>query len=271
MAMARALSEFKRGKDYLLCVDSDGCAIDSMNIKHIECFGPCFADEWQPQNREAALARWNEINLFSRTRGINRFKALAIILCELYPGDEGCAAFKRWTERAPELSERAVEEAAKSGGEVFKRALAWSRATNRCIDALPAEGKVAFRGVRQALADARVHFDIAIVSSANYSAVSEEWERCGLLALADCITTQRDGSKAHCISELIKRGYPPAKVVMVGDAPGDLDAAEENGVNFYPILVGREEESWQNITAVLNGLLNGTRINLKEQFIKNLS
>ncbi len=25
---------------------------------------------------------------------------------------------------------------------------------------------------------------------------------------------------------------------MVGDAPGDRDAAEKNGVRFYPILVG---------------------------------
>lgn len=32
---------------------------------------------------------------------------------------------------------------------------------------------------------------------------------------------------------------------MVGDAPGDRDAAEKNGVRFYPILVGHEGESWE--------------------------
>ena len=33
---------------------------------------------------------------------------------------------------------------------------------------------------------------------------------------------------------------------MVGDAPGDRDAAFSNGVWFYPIVVGKEEISWKN-------------------------
>ena len=28
------LQTFKKSKDFLVCIDSDGCAIDSMNIKH---------------------------------------------------------------------------------------------------------------------------------------------------------------------------------------------------------------------------------------------
>ena len=43
--MAHSLHEFVRCKPFLLCVDSDGCAMDTMNIKHFRCFGPCFADE----------------------------------------------------------------------------------------------------------------------------------------------------------------------------------------------------------------------------------
>ena len=34
---------------------------------------------------------------------------------------------------------------------------------------------------------------------------------------------------------------------MVGDAPGDRDAAWENGVFFYPILVRHEAESWEEL------------------------
>ena len=34
---------------------------------------------------------------------------------------------------------------------------------------------------------------------------------------------------------------------MVGDSPGDLAAAEQNQVSFYPILVGKETESWKNL------------------------
>ena len=32
---------------------------------------------------------------------------------------------------------------------------------------------------------------------------------------------------------------------MVGDAPGDCNAARANGVLFYPIDPGYEDESWQ--------------------------
>ena len=39
---------------------------------------------------------------------------------------------------------------------------------------------------------------------------------------------------------------------MIGDAPGDLEAAKNNGVHFYPILYGKEKESWSNL---INGVL----------------
>ena len=32
--------EFTRKHDYLICVDSDGCAMDTMDSKHMLCFGP---------------------------------------------------------------------------------------------------------------------------------------------------------------------------------------------------------------------------------------
>ena len=34
---------------------------------------------------------------------------------------------------------------------------------------------------------------------------------------------------------------------MVGDAPGDHSAAQGNGVLFYPIIPGREVESWNHL------------------------
>ena len=37
---------FERKHDYLVCVDSDGCVMDTMNCKHFNCFGPCMVTEW---------------------------------------------------------------------------------------------------------------------------------------------------------------------------------------------------------------------------------
>lgn len=272
--MAHSLHEFVRRKPFLLCVDSDGCAMDTMNIKHFRCFGPCFADEWGlGAGRDAALNRWNEINLFSMTRGVNRFLGLAQILTELFPDDQNVAAFSRWAQTSKELSERAVEAHA-AENPVFSKALSWSRAVNKAIGELTDEEKTAFGGVREVLQEAHKSFDIAVVSSANYAAVEEEWVRCGLLAHVDVLTTQQDGSKAHCIAELLKKGYAPQSTVMCGDAPGDERAAAENGVHFYPILVRGEEASWSSLPAFLalvrRGEAAGEEAHLKTAFLRNL-
>lgn len=205
--MAAELKNYKKNKQFLLCVDSDGCAMDTMNIKHFNCFGPCFVQAWEiTENVESVLERWNEINLFELTRGINRFLGFARLARELYPNDEDIKAFESWTRAAKELSEKAVfEEWKKTGNHVFERAYEWSKAVNKAIVSLPEESKIPFEGVRDGLKNASKNFDIAIVSSANYAAVTEEWERCELLQLTDAVTTQQDGSKAHCIAELIKK------------------------------------------------------------------
>lgn len=243
------LQEFSKQKAFLVCVDSDGCAMDTMDVKHFRCFGPCMVEEWQLNPwREEILTRWNEINLYTMTRGINRFKGLAMALTEInaryapIPGVEELAA---WAVSAPELSNGALAEAVKTAkGPALAKALAWSQAVNQSINALPESEKKPFAGVAEALAAAHTAADVAVVSSANREAVEEEWARCGLLPSVDVLCCQDSGSKAACIEQLKAKGYAPDHILMVGDAPGDRDAAEKNGVYFYPILVRHEAESW---------------------------
>ena len=79
--------------------------MDTMNIKHIRCFGPCMVDEWGfDARRKAILDRWNVINLYSGTRGINRFKGLAMALDEInaqYTPIDGIAEPVDWADKAP--------------------------------------------------------------------------------------------------------------------------------------------------------------------------
>ncbi len=271
-------------KKYLVCVDSDGCAMDTMNCKHFQCFGPCMVAEWNlEQWKEPILQRWNEINLFQMTRGINRFKGLAMALREInekYTPIEGITALVDWAEHAPALSNDALETAAAehqdaAGKACLMKALSWSKAVNAAIVALPEEVKIPFEGAKEGLAAAKAMADVAVVSSANRDAVVEEWEKHGLLPYTDELLTQDKGSKAHCIGMMLERGYDPACVVMVGDAPGDCDAAEKNGVWFFPILVNQEKESWAEFQEIaLPRLQNGTYAEYQEQkkkeFIKNL-
>ncbi len=278
----KGFSDFKKSKDFLVCVDSDGCAMDTMDIKHFNCFGPCMVDEWELSLwRDEILARWNDINLYTITRGINRFKGLAMALSEInekYRTIDGVDELQKWADTAPELSNGALEAiiAERPEAKVFAKALSWSKAVNLAITRLPNEAKLPFPLAKEALEQAHRYADVAIVSSANLTAVLEEWEQHGLLDHVDVVMSQNDGSKAFCISRLLELGYNNINVVMCGDAPGDLAAAEKNGVYFYPILVKRERESWEEfISTGLDHLMDGSfggeyQAKKREEFFKNL-
>lgn len=276
------LKNYKKQKEYLICVDSDGCAMDTMDIKHILCFGPCMVDEWGLDAwREPILKRWNDINLYTITRGINRFKGLAKALDEInsqYTRIDEIEQLVAWAEISPELSNAALEREIEANPEVaiFKKALSWSIAVNKAINALPDDKKLPFELAREALEFAHRYADVAIVSSANLDAVLEEWEKYHLLEHTDIVLAQNSGSKAFCIGELLKHGYDRNKVLMCGDALGDMQAAEKNGVYYYPILVKNEKASWQEfMDKGLEKLLDGTyageyQATKRKQFLKNL-
>lgn len=275
------VENFVKKKEFLLCVDSDGCAMDTMDIKHFKCFGPCMVEEWGLEEwEEEILTRWNEINLYTMTRGINRFKGLAMALLEInerYTAIEDVELLSKWVEESNELSNAAVSRQIQACDSiVFKKALSWSQKVNEAINALPFEVKKPFEGVKEALEYAHQFVDVAIVSSANYEAVMEEWELYGLLEHVDVVMAQNVGSKAFCIGEMLKKGYDKDKVLMTGDAPGDLDAAKKNDVFYYPILVRKEKQSWDEfketaVSKLLNGEYGGEYQKLKtEQFLTNL-
>ena len=82
---------------YLVGIDSDGCAFDSMEVKHKECFIPNTINTYNLQGvskyaREAA----EFVNLYSKSRGINRFPALVETL--------------EWLQRRPEVKARGIED-----------------------------------------------------------------------------------------------------------------------------------------------------------------
>lgn len=244
------LDEFKPKKKYVVCIDSDGCAMDTMNTKHFKCFGPCMVKEWNLDRwADEILVRWNEMNLYSATRGINRFKGLALALKEVdakYAPIVGVNELVQWTMNADELSNQSVEKMIEINP-IFKKALNWSKAVNLAITKLPEDEMQPFPFAKEAIALMHKQADIVIVSSANPEAVKEEWVKFGFMEYVDCMCAQDVGSKAFCIGEILKKGYLKEHVLMCGDAPGDDMAAEENGVLFYPILVKREVESWKNL------------------------
>lgn len=281
--MANEFDIYKKKKQFLVCVDSDGCAIDSMDIKHINCFGPRMVEQWELFSwKDSILSRWNDINLYTLTRGINRFKGLLMALKEIdaqYKKIDDLESLEKWVTTTNELSNNSLQKAIDENQDsiCLKKALSWSNAVNASIKELPKEQVLPYEMVKEALEFAHLKADVAIVSSANLGAVMEEWERHNLLEHTDIVLAQNAGSKSYCIKKLLEKGYEQDCVVMCGDALGDLEAAKENGVFYYPILVKHEKESWvEFIEKGFNHLISKTysgeyqKLKIKE-FMDNLS
>ena len=274
------IGKFTPKKRLLLCVDSDGCVMDTMTPKHKLCFGPLMIKEWSLHEHEKELLKlWNEVNLYSPTRGVNRFRGLALVLKEVnaeYRPIVGIGNLLYWSE-SDELSEESLMRKIEANQEVtiFKKALAWSRAVNRASAELEEGILHPFSGASKALGHARFFADVAVVSSASPDALQSEWSRHKLAELADLMLSQNTGSKARCVSELLAKGYNKKCVLMCGDSMGDLYAAEQNGIYFYPVLAGREEESWENFSGAFDAFMDGNYAEiekeLKENFISNLN
>ena len=250
--MSDIFNSFTKKKDFLVCIDSDGCAMDTMNSKHFYCFGPCMIEEWELTPwKDEVQKRWNEVNLYTMTRGINRFKGLSMVLNEVnqkYKKIEGIEELSAWTNEAKELSNNSlIQKIKESDSAMLKQVLEWSIKVNQMVEKLPESEKKPFGGVMEGLQAIHQKADIAIVSSANQDAIEKEWEDHGLLQYTDILLSQDCGSKAYCIERLLEKGYKKEKVLMIGDAPGDRDAAGVNGVLYFPILVKKECDSWNRL------------------------
>lgn len=272
---------FEKQNDFLVCVDSDGCAMDTMDIKHERFFGPFSADVFGIEDRETYLEDWNRINLFSSTRGVNRFKALVMALQNAQKRGEDVGditALTEWAETASSLSNGAIEEILKNTpSEDFEKTLDWSQRVNHAIETELVGEDHPFEGAKDGLAAITKLTDVAIVSSANKEAVESEWERHELLDSVDAFYAQDRGTKAEAIADLLTKGYEKKHVLMVGDAPGDEAAAEKNGVYFFPILFGQEKACWDRLVneampKLLNGEFTGEyQATLKKDFHELLS
>lgn len=236
----------------LVCIDSDGCAFDTMEIKHKECFCPATILVWglQPISKYARQA-WEYTNLYSKDRGRSRFHEILLVFDLLETREEvraygftlpDIAPLRRWVETSPVLNNEDLAKHAASDP-VLGRALDWSLEMNRRVAEM-VQGIAPFPGVRESLELLEKEADIAIVSATPREALSREWSEHGLLRHIRQLCAQEDGSKGECIRAL-SRHYGEGQVLMIGDAPGDREAAHQNGALFYPILPGEELASWR--------------------------
>ena len=249
------LRNFRQTHDFFVGIDSDGCAFDTMEVKHKECFIPKIIQYYglaavSKYAREAA----EFVNLYSHWRGVNRFPALTTTYDLLADRPEvtrrgfelaPLKGLRDWIGRETKLANPTLKaEVARTGDPDLKLALDWSEAVNRAVGEVVREVPP-FPYVRESIEKMAGKADVMVVSATPGEALQREWQEHGLAEHVALIAGQELGSKKEHLNLSTSGRYDKARVLMIGDAPGDRAAAEANGVLFYPIDPGREDESWQ--------------------------
>jgi phosphoglycolate phosphatase-like HAD superfamily hydrolase len=240
-------------QDYLVGIDSDGCAFDTMELKHKECFIPNTINYFELQGvskyaREAA----EFVNLYSKSRGVNRFPALIESLEWLQRRPEVRArgiqvtipqSLRDWVKRETKLANPALKvEVERNGDAGLKRTLEWSEAVNRAVAGM-VRGVPPFPFVRESIEKLTERADVIVVSATPQEALEREWTEHGLAEHVAAICGQEVGTKKEHLNVASK--YATGHTLMIGDAPGDFNAAQANNALFFPINPGAEEASWE--------------------------
>lgn len=245
------LKEYTKKHDFLVCIDSDGCAFDTMEIKHKECFCPVTIREWGVQMLSSYVRdAWEYANLYSKTRGVNRYATLVQTFemvakrkeVQAYPPVlPDLTSLKEFLARNSSPSLTTLKE--NSDDPVLKKTLEWSLAINeevaRTVHNIPP-----FPFVRESLELLSEKADIVIMSATARDALLREWTENDILKYTNFVCSQEEGNKKECIGA-IKDLYEAGHVLMIGDAPGDANAASANDVCFYPIIPRKEIASWK--------------------------
>jgi phosphoglycolate phosphatase-like HAD superfamily hydrolase len=252
---ARPLAELKPRHRFFVGIDSDGCAFDTMEIKHKECFCPNTIKHWDLQAvSKYAREAVEFVNLYSKWRGINRWPALVMVFDLLRERPEVIARRVQITQATkvrefmasgkPLSNEGLKAYMAEHPDPELDRAWAWTTGVNATIAEI-VHGVPPFPFVRESLQMMEAEADMVVVSATPTEALIREWEEHDIARHVRVIAGQEMGSKKQHLALAAKGKYAPDHILMVGDAPGDLEAARANGALFFPVNPGHEEESWE--------------------------
>jgi phosphoglycolate phosphatase-like HAD superfamily hydrolase len=252
----QTLKNLRPAKEFFIGIDSDGCVFDVMELKHKECFAPMFIKHFRLQTiNKYAREVWDFVNLYSKTRGANRFQALARALNLLRERKEviargvavpGTAELEAWMARSNHLSNAALKKEVEAGHQALAPALAWSQGVNQAVEDIDASVPP-FPFVRESLQKMVQHADVIVVSQAPNETLAQEWREHGIDQYVRVLAGQELGTKDEHIRLAAGGKYPSVRILMIGDAPGDLNAARSNQALFYPIIPSQEEASWEKL------------------------
>jgi len=282
-------------RDFFVGIDSDGCAFDTMEVKHKYCFVVAVLQAFGL----AALARilrdvWDFVNLDGQTRGCNRWLALRDTfgyLRRLSPYErfdaplaahlEVIEAFIAASDASADIqlsndgllrfaagrldgagkasleavvadpvtlanspAGRALVDADDDPAHCLLRLALWTHLVNGLV-AVRVRDVPPFPHVRECLERIAADADVMVVSATPNEALQREWDEHEIARHTRMICGQEMGSKAAHLKFGAVGKYADGRILMIGDAPGDMKAAQANGALFYPVMPGDEAASWR--------------------------
>ena len=246
--------DFKPTKDFFVGIDSDGCVFDAMEIKHKECFIPNTVNVWSLQTVSRYVREVHEfVNLYSKWRGLNRWKNVVRTMDFLrehpevkrrnveVPTMDGIRGF---VASGQKLSDAGLFTYMRDHHEPdLQLGVQWSSDINASIERI-VHGLMPFPPVKPSFQALAPEADLACVSATRNNDLAREWTFAGIIDDVELLCGQEVGSKEQILRMTAAGKYPENHVLMMGDAPGDMEAAHAVGALFFPINPGYEEDSW---------------------------
>ncbi|MDE0556778.1 MAG: HAD hydrolase-like protein [Candidatus Poribacteria bacterium] len=254
----QGLYDFQPQHEFFVGIDSDGCVFNSMEVKHNDCFSVNLVKHFglASISRQVHQA-WDFVNLYSTTRGTNRFKAI-LLVCDFLREmplvqNMGVAVpelpyLREWSETETKLGnpalQAAIDNATGERGDELSQVMKWSLGVNESVAEI-VYNLPPFPGVRETLQRLQGKADVIVVSATPDEALQREWAEHGIDTYVAVIAGQEMGTKTEHLTITTKDRYAEHHVLMLGDSPGDLKAARDVGALFFPVNPGAEDASWQ--------------------------
>ena len=277
-------------KDFFVAIDSDGTVFNSMELKHKDCFVGSLIRIFNlaPITHEIHLV-WNYVNLYSMNRGTNRFKALLITFNYLRSMNSikifdleipNLSILEQWIDKSEVLSNDSLinnmSKISQKEKHVLEKVLQWSLDVNqmvkKTITNLPP-----LRGAIEAIVLLKDHADLAVISNTPLEALNRDWSENNIDNNVLYIGGQELGTKTEMLRAVAENKYKSDNILIIGDAPGDLKAAQNINALFFPILPLKENESWDEFNRNAhkhffnNSYLGSYQTNQIDQFELSLS
>lgn len=276
MDYQQILRNLKPSHEFFIGIDSDGCVFDSMEVKQKEFFIPNalkYFDLFAISN--IVRETWEFVNLYSVYRGGNRFTSVIKVFELLNERKEikdtgfklpDLTSLKEWVKKETKLGNTTLRKYFESNYSCdLEKVVLWTEAVNEDINKW-LRNIPPFPNAVTSIKEITTLADLIIVSQTPLEALDREWDEHNLKKYISAIAGQEHGTKTEHIAMATKNKYADNKILMIGDAKGDLDAAINNNIFFYPIIPGREDKSWERfLNEGLTRFINGTFTGIYEE------